>query len=33
MFLREGYNVFLVDQPRRGEGGQTSKSGTIPNPH
>ena len=29
MFLRKGHSVFLVDQPRRGEAGQTSKAGTI----
>ena len=29
MFLRKGHSVFLVDQPRRGEAGQTSKKGTI----
>ena len=29
MFLRKGHSVFLVDQPRRGEAGQTSKVGTI----
>ena len=29
MFLRKGHSVFLIDQPRRGEAGQTSKAGTI----
>ena len=29
IFLRKGYGVFLVDQPRRGEAGQTSKSSVI----
>ena len=29
MFLRKGHSVFLVDQPRRGEAGLTSKAGTI----
>ena len=29
MFLRKGHSVFLVDEPRRGEAGQTSVSGTI----
>ena len=24
MFLRKGHSVFLIDQPRRGEAGQTS---------
>lgn len=29
MFLRKGHSVFLVDQPRRGEAGQTSVAGTM----
>lgn len=29
MFLRKGHSVFLIDQPRRGEAGQTSVAGTI----
>ena len=29
IFLKKGYSVFLVDQPRRGEAGQTSVAGTI----
>jgi len=29
MFLKKGHSVFLVDQPRRGEAGLTSKAGTI----
>ncbi len=29
MFLRMGHGVFLIDQPRRGEAGQTSVAGTI----
>ncbi len=29
MFLKKGHSVFLVDQPRRGEAGQTSVAGTI----
>jgi|GEM_PF-87876 len=29
MFLRMGHSVFLIDQPRRGEAGQTSVAGTI----
>ena len=29
MFLRKGHSVFLVDQPHRGEAGQTSVAGTI----
>ncbi|MFQ6841700.1 MAG: alpha/beta hydrolase, partial [Agathobaculum sp.] len=29
MFLRMGHSVWLVDQPRRGEAGQTSVAGTI----
>ena len=29
MFLRDGHSVYLVDEPRRGEAGQTSVSGTI----
>ena len=29
MFLRTGYSVFLIDQPRRDEAGQTSQAGTI----
>ena len=29
IFLKKGHSVFLVDQPRRGEAGQTSVSGTI----
>jgi hypothetical protein len=28
-FLKEGHSVYLVDQPRRGEAGQTSVAGTI----
>ena len=29
IFLRKGHSVFLVDQPHRGEAGQTSVAGTI----
>lgn len=29
MFLKKGHSVFLIDQPRRGEAGQTSVAGTI----
>ena len=29
MFLRMGHSVWLVDQPRRGEAGQTSVAGTM----
>lgn len=29
IFLRMGHGVFLIDQPRRGEAGQTSVAGTI----
>ena len=29
MFLKMGHSVFLIDQPRRGEAGQTSVAGTI----
>lgn len=29
MFLKKGHSVFLIDQPRRGEAGQTSAAGTI----
>lgn len=29
IFLRKGYGVYLVDQPRRGEAGQTSKAAEI----
>ena len=29
MFLRMGHSVWLIDQPRRGEAGQTSVAGTI----
>ena len=29
MFLRKGHSVYLIDQPRRGEAGQTSVSGII----
>ena len=29
IFLRKGYPVYLVDQPRRGEAGQTSKASEI----
>lgn len=29
LFLRKGHSVFLIDQPRRGEAGQTSVAGTI----
>lgn len=29
MFLKKGHSVFLIDEPRRGEAGQTSVSGTI----
>lgn len=29
LFLRKGHSVFLIDEPRRGEAGQTSVSGTI----
>ena len=29
MFLRDGYGVYLVDQPRRGEAGQTTVGATI----
>lgn len=30
LFLRKGYSVYLVDQPRRGEAGQTSKASEVP---
>lgn len=30
-FLKKGHSVFLIDQPRRGEAGQTSYAGTISN--
>lgn len=29
LFLRKGHSVWLIDQPRRGEAGQTSVAGTI----
>ncbi len=29
MFLKKEHSVFLIDQPRRGEAGQTSVAGTI----
>ena len=29
MFLKKGHGVFLIDEPRRGEAGQTSVAGTI----
>lgn len=29
MFLKKGHSVFLIDQPRRGEAGQTSVAGTF----
>ena len=29
LFLRKGYGVYLVDQPRRGEAGQTTKAAEI----
>lgn len=29
LFLRMGHSVFLIDQPRRGEAGQTSVAGTM----
>ena len=29
LFLRKGHSVFLIDEPRRGEAGQTSVAGTI----
>lgn len=29
LFLKMGHSVFLIDQPRRGEAGQTSVAGTI----
>ncbi len=29
MFLKKGHSVFLIDQPRHGEAGQTSAAGTI----
>ena len=29
LFLRKGHSVYLIDQPRRGEAGQTSVSGII----
>ena len=29
IFLRKGYGGYLVDQPRRGEAGQTSKAAEI----
>lgn len=29
MFLRDGHSVWLIDQPRRGEAGQTSVAGTM----
>ena len=31
LFLRKGHSVFLIDQPRRGEAGQTSYAGAISN--
>ena len=31
LFLRKGHRLFLIDQPRRGEAGQTSYAGTISN--
>lgn len=31
IFLKKGHSVFLIDQPRRGEAGQTSYAGTISN--
>ena len=31
LFLRKGHSIFLIDQPRRGEAGQTSYAGTISN--
>lgn len=30
-FLRKGHSVFLIDQPRRDEAGQTSHPGKISN--
>ncbi len=29
LFLRKGHSVFLIDEPHRGEAGQTSTAGTI----
>lgn len=29
LFLKKGHSVFLIDQPRRGEAGQTSVAGTM----
>ena len=29
LFLRKGHSVWLIDQPRRGEAGQTSVAGTM----
>ncbi len=29
IFLREGHSIWLIDQPRRGEAGQTSVAGTM----
>ena len=29
IFLKKGHSIFLIDQPRRGEAGQTSVAGTI----
>lgn len=29
IFLKKGHSIFLIDEPRRGEAGQTSVSGTI----
>ena len=29
IFLRKGHSVFLIDQPRRGEAGQTSQQGLL----
>lgn len=29
LFLRDGHSVWLIDQPRRGEAGQTSVAGTM----
>ena len=31
LFLRKGHSKFLINQPRRGEAGQTSYAGTISN--
>lgn len=30
IFLRRGFGVYLIDQPRRGRGGQSTQPGTLP---